>query len=150
MMEQSSEPFLLPFCCCFTHTAQSLGHAFPALCRGHVGLNDVLLDLCPSLPNLRRGLRFFVRLVHRYYGTVRLLLYVRVRRSVFGLRGPVLIFRPRRTGDLPVLVHVVSQRAQVLRLRRTEQPLAITRLPCCLPPLRNGVGILIHRLFEAQ
>jgi hypothetical protein len=96
-------------------------------------------------------LRFFVRLVHRYYGTVRLLLYVHVRRSVFGLRGPVLILRrPRRTEDLPVLVHVVSQRAQVLRLRRTEQPLAITRLPCCLPPLRNGVGILIHRLFEAQ
>src|SRR2546422_10608976 len=23
-------------------------------------------------------------------------------------------------------------------------------LPCCLPPYRNGVGILIHRLFEAQ
>src|SRR5271157_874368 len=30
----------------------------------------------------------------------------------------------RRTGDLPVLVHVVSQRARVLRLRRTGQPLA--------------------------
>src|ERR1035437_9850348 len=29
-------------------------------------------------------------------------------------------------GDLPVLVHVVSQRARVLRLRRTEQPLAIS------------------------
>ena len=26
----------------------------------------------------------------------------------------------------------------------------LTRPPCCLPPLRNGVGILIHRLFEAQ
>jgi hypothetical protein len=89
-------------------------------------------------------------LLSTQYGAVRLLLHVHVRRSVFGLRGPVLILRPRRTGDLPVLVHVVSQRAQVLRLRRTEQPLAITRLPCCLPPLRNGVGILIHRLFEAQ
>ena len=30
----------------------------------------------------------------------------------------------RRAGDLPVIVHVVSQRARVLRLRRTEQPLA--------------------------
>src|SRR6185312_505145 len=129
MVEQSGEPFLLPFCCCFTHTAQSLGHAFPALCRGHVRSNDVLLNLCPSLRNLRQGLRLFVRLPHRYYGTVRLLPYVRVRRSVFGLRGPVLILQPRRTGDLPVLVHVVSQRARVLRLRRTEQPLAITRLP---------------------
>jgi hypothetical protein len=31
MVEQSGESFLLPFCCCFSHTAQSLGHAFPAL-----------------------------------------------------------------------------------------------------------------------
>jgi hypothetical protein len=92
---------------------------FPALCRAHVRLNDVLLSLCPSLPSLRGSLRFFVRLVHRYYGTVRLLLHVRVRRSVYGLRGLILFFRTRRTGDLPVLVHVVSQRARVLRLRRT-------------------------------
>jgi len=41
-----------------------------------------------------------------------------------GLRGPALVTRQRRTGDLPVLVHVVSQRSRVLRLRRTEQPLA--------------------------
>ena len=118
------------------HTVQSLGHAFPALCRAHVGLNDVLLSLCPSLPGLRGKLPFLVRLVHRYYGTVRLLLYVHVRRSVYGLRGPVLFFRPRRTGDLPVLVHVVSQRARVLRLRRTNNPLAISVvavLPSSLP-----------------
>src|SRR5271170_5211004 len=126
MVEQSGEPFLLPFACCLSHTAQSLGHAFPTLCRAHARLNDVLLSLCPSLPNLRRRLPFFVRLVHGYYGTVRLLLYVRVRRSVYGLRGPALIVRPRRAGDLPVLVHVVSQRAWVLRLRRTDSPLAIS------------------------
>src|SRR5882724_10287556 len=76
---------------CLPHTVQSLGHAFPALCRGHVRWNDVLLSLCPSLPGLRRRLPFLVRLVHGYYGTVRLLLYVHVRRSVYGLRGPVLI-----------------------------------------------------------
>src|SRR5262245_19864620 len=35
-----------------------------------------------------------------------------------------LSFDQRRPGDLPVLVHVVSQRARVLRLRRTQQPLA--------------------------
>ena len=38
--------------------------------------------------------------------------------------------------SLPVLVHVVSQRARVLRLRRTEQPLAISVaavLPSSLP-----------------
>ncbi len=50
--------------CCWPHTAQSLGQAFPALCRTHVGLNDVLLGLCPSLPGLRRKLPFVVRLVH--------------------------------------------------------------------------------------
>ena len=76
---------------CLPHTVRSLGHAFPALCRGHVRLNDVLLSLCPSLPGLRGRLPFLVRLVHGYYGTVRLLPYVHVRRSVCGLRGPVLI-----------------------------------------------------------
>ena len=46
--------------CCWPHTVQSLGHAFPALCRMHVGWNDVLLSPCPSLPSLRRRLLPFV------------------------------------------------------------------------------------------
>src|SRR5260370_136595 len=78
--------------CCLPHTVQFLGHALPALCRTHVGWNDVLLSPCPSLPSLRRRLLpFVVRLVHRHYGPVRLLLYVHVRRAVYGLRGPVLV-----------------------------------------------------------
>jgi hypothetical protein len=36
MVEQSGEPFLSPFPCCFAHTVQSLGHAFPTLCQEHV------------------------------------------------------------------------------------------------------------------
>jgi hypothetical protein len=36
MVEQGCEPFLLSLLCCFSHTVQSLGHAFPALCQGHV------------------------------------------------------------------------------------------------------------------
>src|ERR1039457_6301868 len=92
MVEQSGELFLLPLPCYLPPTAQSQGHACPALCRTHVRLRDVLLSLCPSLPSLRRSLLpFIVRLVHGYYGTVRLLLYVHVRSSVYGLRGPVLI-----------------------------------------------------------
>src|SRR5262245_56782154 len=151
MVKQNGESFLLPSSCCLSHSAQSLGHAFPALCRDHVRLNDVLRSLRPSLPSLRRKLPFVVRLVHRYYGSVRLLLNVHVRRSVCGLRGPVLIFRPRCPGDLPVLVHLVSQLSRILRLRRTESmPSRLTWLSCCLPPIRNGVGILIHRFFEAQ
>src|SRR5258708_38384365 len=44
----------------------------------------------------------------------------------------------RRSRGLPVLVHVVSQRARVLRLRRTDCSLAsITKQPCCLPPIRR-------------
>src|SRR6266851_1877330 len=65
MVEQRGEPFLLPFLGCFAHTAQSLGHSFPALCRARVGLSDVLLGPHPSLPNLRRGRALFVQLVHR-------------------------------------------------------------------------------------
>jgi hypothetical protein len=52
---------------------------FPAQSQEHVRLNDVLLQLRPSLPNLRRSCRLLVRLVHRYYGTVRLLQHVHVR-----------------------------------------------------------------------
>src|SRR5262245_36687905 len=83
-----------------------------------------LLGPRPSLPNLRGRQVLVVRLVHR-------LLWrspTSPERACppFGLSPsrPVLIFRPRRPGDLPVLVHVVSQRAQVLRLRRTGWPLA--------------------------
>ena len=55
-----------------------------------------------------------------------------------GLHGPVWIVRPRHPGDLPVLVHVVSQRARGLRLRRTDKPLAKYRsLSCCLPLIRR-------------
>ena len=44
----------------------------------------------------------------------------------------------RRSRGLPVLVHVVSQRARVLRLRRTDCSLAfIAKQPCCLPPIRR-------------
>jgi hypothetical protein len=53
------------------HKEEHLAHVIPPLCREHVGLNDVLHSPCPSLPNLRRRCPFLVRLVHRYYGTVR-------------------------------------------------------------------------------
>src|ERR1700691_5825662 len=114
--------------CCYSHTAQSLEHSIPALCRVGVGLNDVLLGPRPFLPRLRRRLLFFVRLVHRYYGAVRLLQSVRVCLVALGLRRPASFpCGPRRSGGLPVLVHDVSQRARVLRLRRTDGSLAISR-----------------------
>src|SRR3989441_12827232 len=64
---------------------------------------------------------------------------VRVRRVALRLRGPASFpCGPRRSRGLPVLVHVVSQRARVLRLRRTDCSLAIIgKQPCCLPPIRR-------------
>src|SRR6266481_956851 len=112
---------------------------FRAQCRASVGLNDVLLGPHPFLPRLRRRSLFFVRLVHRYYGAVRLLQSVRVRLVALRLRGPASFpCGPRRSRGLPVLAHVVSQRARVLRLRRTDCSLAIIAIqPCCLPPIRR-------------
>src|SRR5262249_1379215 len=100
MVEQSCEPFLSPSLCCFSHTIQSLGHSFPALCRASVGLNDVLLGPRPFLPSLRRRSLFFVRLVHRYYGAVRPLRSVRVRIVALRLRGPALFLSGRGTPEV--------------------------------------------------
>src|SRR5271170_6851392 len=111
----------------------------PAQRQEHARWNDVLLQLRPSLPGLRRKLPSLVRSVHRYYGAVRLLQHVHVRRSVYGLRGPAFADSRRRAGDLPVLVHVASQRAWALRLRRTGPPLAISQRPFCLPPTPSKI-----------
>ena len=49
----------------------------------------------------------------------------------------LLLVGSRRLRGLPVLVHEASRRVWGLRLRRTEQELAISLPPCCLPPLRK-------------
>jgi len=80
-----------------------------------------------------------------YHGAVRFLQHVHFRFVVDGLRRPALILRSRRAGELPVLVHIVAQRARVLRLRRTEQPLANNVAAVLPPPTGNGVGISLAR-----
>src|SRR6516164_5156015 len=67
------------------------------------------------------------------------------------LRGPASFpFGPRRSRGLPVLVHVVSQRAWVLRLRRTNRSLAFIAIrPWCLPPSGKSRRP-DFRFFEAQ
>ena len=151
VVEQGSEPFLLPFPCCFSHTVQSLGHAFPALCREHAWLSDVLLHLRPSLPNLRRSLPSFVRLVHRYYGAVRLLQHVHVRRSAYGLRGPA--FDPLTEGALEIsrfsCMLFLSVRG-FSRLRRTGQPLAYNAAAVLPSSYSLGSRHPDLRFFEAQ
>jgi hypothetical protein len=53
MVEQRGKSFLLSFFGYLPHTAQSLGHSFPALCRARVRSRDVLLGLRSFLPSLR-------------------------------------------------------------------------------------------------
>ena len=142
MMQQRGEPFLLPFPCRLAHTRQTLGHAAPVLCRGRVALAGVLLGSRPSLHHLRRGLRLFVRRLHRYCGAIRLLSGVHVRPAALGLPGPVPIWEHRR--GLPVLVHAVSQRAWGLRLRGTTRRLAIPSARVWPSPSDNRVGIPIY------
>ena len=96
VVEQGSEPFLLSLLCCFSHTVQSLGHAFPALCREAECLAALMFSFICALPSPTSAgsFCFLVRLVHRYRrSAVRLLQHVHVRHC--GLR-------PSRTG-LPQL-----------------------------------------------
>ena len=138
MVKQSCEPFLPPFPCYFSHTAQSLGHSFPALCRVSVGLNDVLLGPHPFLPRLRR-------------------------RSLLCSSGSSIVwcsptpperarppsgFAPSRTGLVPFRAEAL-QRSPGSRAccfsacagsptRRTDCSLAIiAKQPYCLPPIRR-------------
>jgi len=50
----------------------------------------------------------------------------------------------------PLLRRRREDRARVLRLRRTDKPLAVCVVVVLPSSHRNGVGILFHRLFEAQ
>jgi hypothetical protein len=96
-----------------------LGFSIPSLFSGQRGITPAFGYSAPH-PGAGGTLTLLnSALLSAHYGTVRLLQHVHIRRSVYGLRGPALIVRPRRAGDLPVLVHVVSRRARVLRLRRT-------------------------------
>jgi hypothetical protein len=47
-------------------------------------------------------------------------------------------------------LHVVSQRARVLRLRRTDSPLAISVVVVLPSSSQERVGLLFYPFFEAQ
>jgi len=96
----------------------------PALSQEHVRSNDVLLQLHPSLPNLRKKSPSLVRPVHRYYGAVRLLQHVHVRRTASGLHGPAFAYSEGVLEISRFSCMLFSWRARALRLRRTGQPLA--------------------------
>ena len=92
------------------------------------GLKSVLLDQRPSLLNLRQQFLVFVRLIHRYCTAVRLLGDVHTGRTALAFPAVLVLVGSRRLRGLPVLVHEASRRVWGLRLRRTEQGLAISHL----------------------
>src|ERR1700676_5400003 len=144
MVEQGGELHLLIFPCCFPHASQPLGHALPALRRVRVRLTSVLLDQRPSLPTLRRQFPVFVRMVHRYYSPVCPLSEepaALVARPF--ARRPATWLSRRCLRGLPVLVHEVSRRVWGLRLRRTEQELALSRRFMLPSAHFKGVGVWI-------
>ena len=105
----------------------------------------------PFPPNLRRRFPSLVRMVHRYYGAVRLLQHVHVRRSAYGLHGPALMICQRRAGDLPVLVHVVFSACTGSKTTQDRTIHSRYSVAVVLPSsTRKGVGVLFHRLFEVQ
>src|SRR5580692_3939345 len=133
-----------------SYTAPSLAHSSSPRCVGQVW-NETMLSVAHALfsPDSRRRSLFFVRLVHRYYDAVRLLQSVRVCLVAWHLRRPAsLPFGPRHSRGLPVLVHVVSQRARVLRLRRTVCWLAIIANNRVSFLHQERVGILILRFSK--
>ena len=150
MVEQSGEPFLLSSLCYLPHTVQPLG-----TCVSHSVSGACATERCspssvtfPPRPPRKVALRCSAgSLVLRHSPTspVRSCPQFGLWPSRTGLDRATRACR-RSPGSRACCFSA----CQVLRLRRTEQPLAITWLPCCLPPYRNGVGILIHRLFEAQ
>ena len=103
--------FLSFFAACRT-PANRWDTLHPALSRERAWLVSVLLDQRPSLLTLRRQQAAIVRVIHRYYATVRLLKDVHAGRAA-------LAFSRRSAGNnscrhlrgLPVLVHEVSRRA---------------------------------------
>ena len=90
-------------------------------------------------------------LLSTHYGVVRLLWCVPVGVAAYCLFRPVSsLIGSRSSRDLPVLVHVVSQRARVLRLRRANQPLASSATVRIAFPLGEKVGVPDLSFFEAQ
>src|SRR6202158_3853759 len=151
MVEQSGEPLLLSFLCCLPHTVQPLRHALPVLCRVHVRLNDVLPRLCPFPPQPPQK----VALPCSAGSPV-----VRHSPTSPARTCPQSGLWPSRTGldrQTKACWRSPGSRACCFSAcagSQTTQDRTATReiawLPCCLPPSRKGVGILIHRLFEAQ
>ena len=81
VMQQCGELHTLALSRRSAHGCQSVRRSFPAQCPGRGRLTAVPLGRGPSLHGLRRGRTLFVRLLHRSYSLVRLLIRVHAHRS---------------------------------------------------------------------
>ena len=81
VMQQCSEPYTLALSRRSAHGVKPARRSIPAQCPGRGRLVAVPLGRGPSLHGLRRGQALFVRLLHRSYYLVRLLIRVHAHRS---------------------------------------------------------------------
>src|SRR6266567_4784111 len=96
MVQQGGEPHLRVSLGCLTYTVQPAWPALPARCPVRVRLSRVLLGQRPSLHDLLRPSRAFVRPLRRYYATVRLPIAVHVGLIAHRFLPPI---RPRLAAD---------------------------------------------------
>ncbi len=109
----------------FAHAPQPVRRASPALCPVRGRLRGIPLGRSPSLHSLRQRRAAFVRLLLRYYATVRLPTAVHVGHMASGLPRPApCTIAAGRLWDLPVPVRKVSTHTQGLRLRGSGSWLA--------------------------
>src|SRR5260370_15317758 len=114
VVKKRREPHLLILTGCLTYPLQRTGRVRPARCPGRVLLGQVPFGQIPSLHLLRRRLPGLVRGLRRYYGSVRL---------------PVFVHHGRASLDFPM-------RPQTYSLWGER---GISRFPCEVLPYVHGV-----------
>src|SRR3989339_560893 len=117
MVQQRSELYNLVLFSYLSHAIQRIWHILiPALRPGSVLLDHVPLGQPPSLHRLRNRRSSLVRRLRRYYGVVRLPVFVHHWITILDLpNASPLTTSTGKTRDLPVLAHGVSAHARGLR-----------------------------------
>ena len=148
--EKSGELHILVQCCRLSYLRQRTGRVDPALSPERVLLAQVPLGQTPSLHLLRRRCSGFVRRLPRYYGSVRLPVFVRHR--LLSLDFPM---RPENAG-LRENPGSLNYRARCVptcqghRPRRTPTKLAMALGRMLPSALCQGVGVLKFGVFRGS
>jgi hypothetical protein len=151
MVQQSGELHILVLFCCLSYPRQLAGRIAPALSPGRVLLAQVPLGQTPSLHLLRRRNSGLVRRLPRYYGSVRLPVFVLHR--IPSLDFPM---RPASTGCSRVNPGPPNFRARHVpacqdhRPRRTPTQLAIALRRMLPSALCQSVGVLKFGVFRGS